>query len=119
MIETESVRFDGIPRSSIADLYTHKLGCMMATDPQPHDKNYGAKPKLICSFCRKDQDQVRKLIAGPAVYICDECVDVCNDLIEGECEHELPVGERPQPTMLEVDSRCVLCHLPKASEELV
>ena len=36
---------------------------------------------LRCSFCNKDQNDVRKLIAGPTVFICDECVDVCNDII--------------------------------------
>jgi ATP-dependent Clp protease ATP-binding subunit ClpX len=54
---------------------------MMAADSHPDEKDPAVKPKLICSFCRKDQDQVRKLIAGPAVYICDECVDLCNDLL--------------------------------------
>ena len=36
---------------------------------------------LYCSFCSKSQHQVKKLIAGPAVYICDECVDVCMDIV--------------------------------------
>ena len=45
--------------------------------------------KVRCSFCNKTQDQVRKLIAGPAgVYICDECVDICSDIIEEEYEEE-------------------------------
>lgn len=45
---------------------------------------------IRCSFCNKTQDQVRKLIAGPAgVYICDECVDICSDIIEEEFEEEL------------------------------
>ena len=48
--------------------------------------------KVRCSFCNKTQDQVRKLIAGPAgVYICDECVDICADIIEEEYDDE-PVG---------------------------
>jgi len=38
-------------------------------------------PLLRCSFCGKDQSEVRKLIAGPTVYICDECIDLCNDII--------------------------------------
>ena len=42
--------------------------------------------KLRCSFCKKTQDQVRKLIAGPDVYICDECVDICAEIIEEEFE---------------------------------
>ncbi len=40
--------------------------------------------KLTCSFCGKNQEDVKKLIAGPSVYICDECVDLCNDIIEEE-----------------------------------
>ena len=43
---------------------------------------------LVCSFCGKSQDEVRKLIAGPTVYICDECIDLCNDIIAEEVDHE-------------------------------
>jgi len=39
---------------------------------------------LHCSFCEKPQDQVAKLIAGPGVYICNHCVDLCNDIIDDE-----------------------------------
>ena len=39
---------------------------------------------LFCSFCGKNQNEVRRLIAGPSVYICDECVDLCNDIISEE-----------------------------------
>ena len=50
--------------------------------------------RVRCSFCNKTQDQVRKLIAGPAgVYICDECVDICADIIEEEYEEEPEVEE--------------------------
>ena len=44
-------------------------------------KKNGDSEVLRCSFCNKDQNDVRKLIAGPTVFICDECVDVCNDII--------------------------------------
>ena len=44
--------------------------------------------KLSCTFCGKGQEEVRKLIAGPSVYICDECVDLCNDIIEEEVKAE-------------------------------
>jgi len=44
-------------------------------------KKNGESEVLRCSFCNKDQNDVRKLIAGPTVFICDECVDVCNDII--------------------------------------
>ena len=41
-------------------------------------------PVLRCSFCNKPQNEVRKLIAGPTVFICDECIEVCNDIIAEE-----------------------------------
>ncbi len=43
---------------------------------------------LVCSFCGKGQDEVKKLIAGPTVYICDECIELCNDIIAEEFEKE-------------------------------
>ena len=49
------------------------------------NKKYG---NLFCSFCGKNQDEVRKLIAGPSVYICDECIELCNDIIAEENERE-------------------------------
>ncbi|HZT65718.1 MAG TPA: ATP-dependent Clp protease ATP-binding subunit ClpX [Acidimicrobiales bacterium] len=52
-----------------------------------------------CSFCGKSQKQVKKLIAGPGVYICDECIDLCNDIIEEELAEssELRFDELPKP----------------------
>ena len=44
--------------------------------------------ELVCSFCGKSQDEVKKLIAGPSVYICDECVSLCNEIIQEEYEQE-------------------------------
>ena len=41
-----------------------------------------ANDRLKCSFCGKTQDQVKKLIAGPDVYICDECVELCNEILD-------------------------------------
>ena len=54
---------------------------------------------LKCSFCGKSQKQVKKLIAGPGVYICDECIDLCNEIIEEEFSEsvELGLGELPKP----------------------
>ncbi len=54
---------------------------------------------LKCSFCGKSQKQVKKLIAGPGVYICDECIDLCNEIIEEELSEsaELPMDELPKP----------------------
>ncbi len=59
---------------------------------------------LYCSFCGKSQHEVRKLIAGPSVYICDECVELCNDIIREELE-ESSLAEREQlPTPHEIHS---------------
>ncbi len=54
---------------------------------------------LKCSFCGKSQKQVKKLIAGPGVYICDECIDLCNEIIEEELSEgtELTFAELPKP----------------------
>jgi len=54
---------------------------------------------LKCSFCGKSQKQVKKLIAGPGVYICDECIDLCNEIIEEELSEgsELEFTELPKP----------------------
>ena len=43
---------------------------------------------LYCSFCGKSQHEVKKLIAGPSVYVCDECVELCNDIILEELEDD-------------------------------
>ena len=48
-----------------------------------------AKNTLYCSFCGKSQHEVRKLIAGPTVFICDECVELCNDIIREESKSAL------------------------------
>ena len=54
---------------------------------------------LKCSFCGKSQKQVKKLIAGPGVYICDECIDLCNEIIEEELADtsDISLGELPSP----------------------
>jgi ATP-dependent Clp protease ATP-binding subunit ClpX len=54
---------------------------------------------LKCSFCGKSQKQVKKLIAGPGVYICDECIDLCNEIIEEELNDsaDVPFDELPKP----------------------
>src|SRR4026208_592644 len=58
----------------------------------------GDSDLLKCSFCGKSQKQVKKLIAGPGVYICDECIDLCNEIIEEELSEssELKFDERPR-----------------------
>jgi ATP-dependent Clp protease ATP-binding subunit ClpX len=51
-------------------------------------KSNGRTMKLHCSFCGKSQDEVKKLIAGPMVYICDECIELCNEIIQEEAKRE-------------------------------
>lgn len=57
------------------------------------------KGQLKCSFCGKSQDQVRKLVAGPGVYICDECIELCNEIVEEELgeEQEFEMKDVPKP----------------------
>ena len=49
---------------------------------------------LFCSFCGKNQNEVRKLIAGPSVYICNECIDLCNDIIQEEIKESVETEEK-------------------------
>src|SRR5699024_7247525 len=57
------------------------------------------KGQLKCSFCGKSQDQVKKLVAGPGVYICDECIELCTEIVEEELgtEDEMELEEIPKP----------------------
>lgn len=64
--------------------------------PNKHEE----KKQLRCSFCHKPQDQVRKLIAGPNVYICDECIDLCSEIIEDEFNQfaeDMDLSSLPKP----------------------
>jgi len=60
---------------------------------------FSDKGQLKCSFCGKLQDQVKKLVAGPGVYICDECIELCNEIIEEELSEDLglELGDIPKP----------------------
>src|SRR6266566_527072 len=85
---------------------------------RPRAEKPGERPRAEESG--KRQDEVRKLIAGPTVYICDECIDLCNDIIAEEVDHEAqlegpasPVSSPNAPTW------CRVCQLPKPAEEVV
>ncbi len=65
--------------------------------------NYGTV--LHCSFCGKSQDEVRKLIAGPTVYICDECIMLCNEIIAEEAEERLVPGRLTVPKPMEIKAK--------------
>ena len=60
---------------------------------------YDEKKQLKCSFCGKSQDQVKRLIAGPGVYICDECIELCSEIIADEFDEavEFDAKELPKP----------------------
>ncbi len=63
----------------------------------------GDKGTLFCSFCGKSQHEVRKLIAGPTVFICDECVELCMDIIREEHKTSLSKGHDGVPTPLDIN----------------
>ncbi|MBP6716248.1 MAG: AAA family ATPase, partial [Acidobacteria bacterium] len=65
-------------------------------------KKTGENETLRCSFCNKDQNDVRKLIAGPTVFICDECVDVCNDIIADDNKFDRTGTRTTLPTPMEI-----------------
>jgi ATP-dependent Clp protease ATP-binding subunit ClpX len=71
------------------------------SDDRPGRGNEGGKI-LYCSFCGKSQHEVRKLIAGPSVFICDECVELCNDIIREELEEKAASGHTQLPKPREI-----------------
>ena len=60
------------------------------------------KKQLKCSFCGKSQEQVKRLIAGPGVYICDECINLCSEIITDDCEDEQKVEVSKIPKPMEI-----------------
>jgi hypothetical protein len=72
---------------------------------------------LRCSFCLKYQHEVRKLIAGPTVFICDECIEVCNDIIADEARLAGSAEVKPANGLADFpdsgpEMSCVLCRMP-------
>ena len=66
------------------------------------DNNKEEEKLLYCSFCGKNQNEVRKLIAGPSVYICNECIDLCNDIIKEEISEATESEEEGFPVPIEI-----------------
>src|ERR1700760_1291151 len=62
-------------------------------------KGSSAEKVLYCSFCGKSQHEVKKLIAGPSVFICDECIELCNDIIRDEVRAGGPGRAKPKPAL--------------------
>src|SRR5699024_11689051 len=76
---------DGIRDRNVTGVQT----CALPISMSDHSGGNNKDGKLLfCSFCNKSQHQVRKLIAGPSVFICDECVDLCNDIIREEISED-------------------------------
>jgi len=70
-----------------------------------------SQPQIRCSFCAKPEDAVSKVIAGPGIYICDECVQLCNEILAA------PPVDRPQiPYWESMSDEQLLAHLPKVAE---
>ncbi|HNK54085.1 MAG TPA: ATP-dependent Clp protease ATP-binding subunit ClpX [Rubrivivax sp.] len=67
-------------------------------------KGSSSEKSLYCSFCGKSQHEVKKLIAGPSVFICDECIELCNDIVREEVSADTPQGEarRDLPTPADI-----------------
>ena len=79
-------------------------GAGMSNERQGKDGKGGGDRLLYCSFCGKSQHEVRKLIAGPSVFICDECVDLCNDIIREEVQETSGGGKGSKlPTPREIN----------------
>ena len=74
----------------------------MSNDNTTKDQDTGKL--LYCSFCGKSQHEVRKLIAGPSVFICDECVELCSDIIREEMQDQSPAGSTKIPKPAEINS---------------
>ena len=75
----------------------------MSNDDKNDDKNDDNK-LLYCSFCGKSQQDVKKLIAGPSVFVCDECVELCNDIIREELLDQEPSDNKKLPTPHEINA---------------
>lgn len=73
---------------------------------------YDEKKQLKCSFCGKTQEQVKRLVAGPGVYICDECIELCSEIIEEEFEEtraDAELNDIPKPSEIkEILDQCVV-----------
>ena len=91
--DTERDYFMSAPEA--ARVWDHRPGDRQALMARPTDTN----EQLLCSFCGKSQRQVKKLIAGPGVYICDECIDLCNEIIDEELTTpvQLDLDNLPRP----------------------
>jgi len=78
---------------------------------KPSGPKTAGTPVLRCSFCNKTQHEVRKLIAGPYLLICDDCVEVCHDIVANDTRSGDAEDPVPWPAEASV-IKCALCQLP-------
>jgi hypothetical protein len=76
---------------------------------------------FVCSFCGKDPEEIKQMIAGPSVYICNECVDLCNDILGEELDTNESIGGKIEADLLNDDRIrvCVLCAKPRSLDDVV
>ena len=76
---------------------------------------------LTCSFCGKNQQEVRKLIAGPSVHICGECVDLCNDILTEEVDADAGTSAKSETDAKQSrkERLCGICMEPRETDELI
>lgn len=72
-----------------------------------------------CSFCGKGQNEVRKMIAGPSVHICDQCVSLCNDIVTEEVKGDLAANTKASNAKSKEDRLCGICMEPRETDELI
>ena len=101
--------------STLEETLKHAFGDQWESEiPQFADDN----KLLSCTFCGKNQNEVRKLIAGPSVHICDECVHVCDEILTKEnvdgAEKDLKTAPSPTEERL-----CGICMEPRETDELI
>jgi hypothetical protein len=86
-----------------------------------HIPKFAEKDKeASCSFCGKGQNEVRKLIAGPSVHICDHCVRLCNDIVAEELHSDHPgINTKASKAKSKEDRLCGICMEPRETDELI
>jgi hypothetical protein len=114
-----------VQESRLKDLCA-AIGCDYRTVGEKDGFGSGRKrgPVLHCSFCNKSQDDVRRLVAGPGVFICNECVQVCVDIIAEDRRNTGAVEDygavvSPEAPRWSATARCMMCHMPVVLEELL
>lgn len=83
-----------------------------------HVPKFAEEGGKTCSFCGKGQEEVRKLIAGPTVFICDECVDLCDQILAKEKVGDGKAGKKAAPSAA-TEGLCGICMEPREQDELV